>query len=193
MTADCDMHLAHALAHASLWAYRLISAVHAMACASFYESMRNSSACCACACSGSHKLLFTSHRIIHRQDHRLLTSCCFPMQPEPEKGFINLTAFYVVPNGPQRSSVFFNGYLAESGLKNMPLAFKLVSQLRPKWAAHLFVHNVFDGDSKILRKCPLPVIFKCLDLGANICLAFGVLLRSTSCPPTRTCVMYAGL
>ena len=144
--------------------------------------MRESSACCACACSRSHKL-----RIIYRQDHRLLTSGYFSMQPEPEKGFINLTAFYVVPNGPQRSSVFFNGYFTESGLKNMPLAFKLVSQLRPKWAAHLFVHNVFDGDSKILRKCPLPRVFSCLDLSATICLAFGVLLRSTSCPHTHTC------
>jgi hypothetical protein len=74
---------------------------------------------------------------------------------EPEKGFINMTAFYVVPNGPQRSSVLFNGYFTEAGLKSMPLAFKLASQMRPQWAGHLFVHNVFDGDSKILRKCSL--------------------------------------
>ena len=97
------------------------------------------------------------------------------MQPEPEKGFINVTAFYVVPNGPQRSSVFFNGYVSEAGLKIMPLAFKLSSQLQPKWAAHLFVHNVFDGDSKILRKCPLSTTFN-----ASISLQTSVLLLACS-------------
>jgi hypothetical protein len=100
-------------------------------------------------------------------------NCC--TQPEPEKGFINLTAFYVVPNGPQRSSVFFNGYISESGLKSMPLAFKLMAQLRPRWAAHLFVHNVFDGDSKILRKCPLSTTFD-----ASIRLQTSVLLVACS-------------
>lgn len=73
------------------------------------------------------------------------------MQPEPEDGFINLTAFYVVPNGSQKSSVFFNGYFSEAGFKTLPPPARRVFQLRPKWASHLFVHNVFDGDSKILR------------------------------------------
>ena len=79
---------------------------------------------------------------------------CWGLQPMPEKGFVNLTSFYVVPNGPQRSSVFFNGFFSEEGYKTLPLPGKLVFQLRPKWASHLFVHNVFDGDSKILREAP---------------------------------------
>lgn len=73
----------------------------------------------------------------------------------PEKGYVNLTAFHVVPNGPQRSSVFFNGFFSEEGYKTLPLPGRLVFQLRPKWAAHLFVHKIFDGDSKILREAPL--------------------------------------
>ena len=63
-----------------------------------------------------------------------------------------MTAFYVVPNGPQRSSVFFNGFFSDDGLKSLPPIAALVFKIRPKWASHLFVHNVFDGDSKILRK-----------------------------------------
>ena len=76
------------------------------------------------------------------------------VQPMPEKGYINLTSFYVVPNGPQRSSVLFNGFFSEDGLKTLPPIAKLVFRFRPKWASHLFVHNVFDGDSKILREAP---------------------------------------
>ena len=78
------------------------------------------------------------------------------VQPMPEKGYVNLTAFHVVPNGPQRSSVFFNGFFSEEGYKTLPLPGRLVFNFRPKWASHLFVHNVFDGDSKILREAPPP-------------------------------------
>ena len=67
-----------------------------------------------------------------------------------------MTAFYVVPNGPQRSSVFFNGFFSDDGLKSLPPIAALVFKFRPKWASHLFVHNVFDGDSKILRKASPP-------------------------------------
>ena len=79
-----------------------------------------------------------------------------PPQPEPEKGFINLTAFYVVPNGSQKSSVLFNSYFSGEGHNTLPPPARAVFRLRPKWATHLFVHNVFDGDSKILRKAPAP-------------------------------------
>ena len=63
-----------------------------------------------------------------------------------------MTAFYVIPNGSQKSTVLFNGYFSEEGYKTLPLPARAVFRLRPKWATHLFVHNVFDGDSKILRK-----------------------------------------
>ena len=66
-----------------------------------------------------------------------------------------MTAFYVVPNGSQKSSVFFNGYFSEKGFKTLPLPGRLIFTFRPKWASHLFVHNVFDGDSKILREALL--------------------------------------
>ena len=61
----------------------------------------------------------------------------------------------MIPNGSQKSTVLFNGYFSEKGYKTLPPPARAVFRLRPKWATHLFVHNVFDGDSKILREAPL--------------------------------------
>ena len=104
---------------------------------------------------------------------------CFRSQAEPENGFINLTAFYVVPNDSQKSSVLFNGYFSEKGYKTLPPPARAVFRLRPKWATHLFVHNVFDGDSKILRKhpaapltcCSVKVSMSMKDLAPFFCLS----------------------
>ena len=86
--------------------------------------------------------------------------CCH-LQPDPEKGIINLTAFYVIPNGSQKSTILFNGYFSEEGYKTLPPPARAIFRLRPKWATHLFVHNVFDGDSKILRERPAALLTCC--------------------------------
>ena len=59
--------------------------------------------------------------------------------------------------------MLFNGYFSEEGYKTLPPPARAVFRLRPKWATHLFVHNVFDGDSKILRERPAALLTCCSD------------------------------
>ena len=86
----------------------------------------------SCACSG---ILSTEQRSHIFRCH---------VQPQPEKGFINLTAFYVIPNGSQKSTVLFNGYFSEKGYKTLPPPARGGVRLRPQWAPPQVGHNVFD-------------------------------------------------
>ena len=65
MTANCDMHSALALAHASLRACGLICGVHATGCASFHGSTRKSLARFVHAAEASEDAIFTGK-----------TTCC---------------------------------------------------------------------------------------------------------------------
>jgi hypothetical protein len=57
------------------------------------------------------------------------------MQPAKGPRWINFLAFYLVPNGPGRSTVFFQGFLSERGRKMFPLRVRLARLLRPLWCA----------------------------------------------------------
>ncbi len=58
-----------------------------------------------------------------------------PPQPDGVSGWDFLLAFFVVPNGPQRSSVFLRGVLCERLFRRLPLPLRIVTALRPVWWA----------------------------------------------------------
>ena len=49
--------------------------------------------------------------------------------------WINMLTFYVIPNGPQRSSVLFQGFFSEAAIAQIPLPVRIMQQWQPKWCA----------------------------------------------------------
>ena len=55
------------------------------------------------------------------------------LQAASGDAWMNMRTFYVIPNGPQRSSVLAQGLFSEAFLAQVPLGVRIIERLEPTW------------------------------------------------------------